>query len=360
MKTNKFWTKEKCLEEALKYKTKTEFQKKSGSAYNHSLKRKFINEICMHMVEKKKFNGYWTKEKCLEEALKYKTRTEFKKFSPSPFSKSEKNKWLDEICLHMKKKKKINGYWTKEKCLEEALKYKTKTEYQKNSTSSYISARLNNWLDEICKHMIIIGNKKFRCIYSYEFSDNYVYVGLTFSLNARQNSRNSDQNDPVTKHILLTKLTPIRKQLTNYLPIDVAIKLEGEILNKYKNENWNILNSIKTGGIGGYTLYWTKEKCIEAANKCKTTHEFIEKYCGAYYSSLKNKWINDVTLNLEKSKSGLKIKYTYEFCEKIALKYKSKEDLKHDNFNVYQAIVRNKWLNIICKHMINKYLNENN
>jgi hypothetical protein len=51
-------------------------------------------------------------------------------------------------------KRKINGYWTKEKCYEEALKYKTRTTYQKSNHSSYEVARKNKWLNEICKHMI--------------------------------------------------------------------------------------------------------------------------------------------------------------------------------------------------------------
>ncbi len=35
--------------------------------------------------------------------------------------------------------------------------------------------------------MEIIGNKFKRCIYAYEFSDNYVYVGLTLNLDKRNN-----------------------------------------------------------------------------------------------------------------------------------------------------------------------------
>jgi hypothetical protein len=42
--------------------------------------------------------------------------------------------------------------WTKEKCSDEALKCKTRSEYFKNSPS-YHSARKNGWIDEICSHM---------------------------------------------------------------------------------------------------------------------------------------------------------------------------------------------------------------
>jgi len=48
--------------------------------------------------------------------------------------------------------------WTKEKCLEEALKYSRKVDFQKNSGSAYQISYKNDWLEEICTHMKI--NKK--------------------------------------------------------------------------------------------------------------------------------------------------------------------------------------------------------
>ena len=57
------------------------------------------------MKLKIKPSGYWTKEKCHEEALKYNTRGEFQKKSSTAYVKSRKEKWLDEICIHMKLRK---------------------------------------------------------------------------------------------------------------------------------------------------------------------------------------------------------------------------------------------------------------
>jgi len=46
-------------------------------------------------------NNYWTKERCHEESLKYKTRSEFYRNSISAYSRSYRSKWLDEVCSHM-------------------------------------------------------------------------------------------------------------------------------------------------------------------------------------------------------------------------------------------------------------------
>ena len=70
----------------------------------------------------KKPNGYWTYERCKEEALKYESRSDFKRKNNYAYISSRKNKWLDEICVHMLKKNKQIGYWTFDRCRETALK----------------------------------------------------------------------------------------------------------------------------------------------------------------------------------------------------------------------------------------------
>lgn len=53
------------------------------------------------------------------------------------------------------KSRKPKGYWTLEKCKEDALDYTTRKEWQ-NKSSGYISARRNNWIDICCNHMTLI------------------------------------------------------------------------------------------------------------------------------------------------------------------------------------------------------------
>lgn len=245
----------------------------------------------------------------------------------------------------MSNKTKPNGYWNIDRCAEEALKFKTRSEFRDRACGAYYSACRNNWIDSICIHMIRLGNKQLRCIYSYEFlEDKTVYVGLTYNLNMRQNSRNCDEKDPVTKHMLKTGFNPIRKQLTDYISLNDAIILESKYLEAYKNNEWKILNIAKTGGIGGNIIYWTKERCIEAAKQCKNTHEFNKLYKGAYSASLNNGWINEINNFLEKSKGGPVIKHTYESCKLIASLCITKKEFRIMHTYEYQASTRNKWI----------------
>ena len=144
------WDYEKCKDECLKYKTKKELRKNSQGCYLRIRREKWL-ELFEHMIYGK---IKWTKEKCMDEIKNYKSYSEYRNTSKS-YAPARDNKWLSEICEYFKiKKQKHKGYWNKDRCHEESLKYKTRKEFSKISRSAYISAYRNKWLDDICSHMI--------------------------------------------------------------------------------------------------------------------------------------------------------------------------------------------------------------
>ncbi len=338
----------------------------------------------------------WTKEACHEEALKYNTRVEFYNKSSVAYTMSCRNKWIEDITKHMTQSKTPNHYWTKEKCHEEALKYHTKKEFSINSPKARKYAYKNGWLDEICLHMIKLGNRMFRCVYAYEFPDNHVYVGLTYNIHVRNLNRINDPNDQVTKHINKTQQTPIIKQITDYISVNEASKLENIYIENYKNDGWIILNKAKGGGIGGghiiwdknvckiealkyktrsefennslgaysaarknlwldeicshmflMCVHWTKEMCIKEASKCKTKTEFRENSPNAYAASYLSGWMDEVTDKLIKCE-----RWTKEKCLKEALKYETKADFIEFSKKAYRAAIKYRWVFDISQHMV--------
>ena len=227
----------------------------------------------------------------MEEALKYNNRTDYFNNSKSA-AIAFKNGWIEDILHHIPRLINKNGYWTKEKCIEEALNYRTKKEFALGSKHVYCVSYENKWLDDVCSHMKVIGNLKKRCIYAIEFLDNAVYIGLTHDVQERFDKHLIDKKSSVYKHIEKTKLIPIINQLTNYIEISEASKMEEIKMVEYRNSGWIILNKIKCGGIGGSNLIWTKEKCLEVARQCKTKTNF--RQTKAYKSAQKNKWLEDI------------------------------------------------------------------
>lgn len=246
------------------------------------------------MVILKKNNGYWTIERCREEALKYDYLKDFKEKSKSAYTKTIEQKWSNYVCSHLISLKKKSGYWTKERCYDEALKYKTRTEYYMKSSGSYSAAKKNEWLDDVCAHMIPVGNIHKRLVYSYEFSNNYVYIGITCNEERRNSEHLGEQNTTVYKFIKLSNTLPDKKILSNgYVDALDAQNLEKFWVDEYLKNGWNILNIRKTGGLGGNVKKWTKENSRNVALQCKTRTEFSLLCRSAYNASRKNNWLNE-------------------------------------------------------------------
>jgi hypothetical protein len=292
-------------------------------------------------------------QECKEEALKYNTKTEFQNNSKRYYLYAHKHGFLDEICSHMIQLKKPHKYWTdKERCHKEALKYNNRAEFQKNSSSAYNSSKINGWYDEICSHMEYIGSRKMRLIYSYEFSDNSVYVGLTYNLNQRNNVHLKEKsNSSVHEHILLTGLIPTLNKLTDYIEVEEARVLEGYYLNTYKEKDWKILNKTKTGSIGGANIFWTKEKCYIEALKYENKKDFRLNSCGAYSSAYKNGWLDEICSHMKLKKVKPRNYWTKEKCQEEALKYDRKINFLKSCKSAYNKAQDMKWLDEICSHM---------
>lgn len=239
--------------------------------------------------------------------------------------------------------------WTKEKCKEEALKYESRVEFQRLNRTAYNKAWKNGWLDDICSHMSILGNLTNRAIYCFEFEDNSVYIGLTYNIQKRKNEHLTNPRSAVFLHITNTGIIPIFKQLTEYINIEDAVKMEGMKIKEYIDNNWNILNRKVHGDVGSNILKWTYDNCKEEALKYNDKTSFMRSSSGAYKSALINGWLNDITPHMDVK---IKINYwTKEKCQEEALKYDTKNKFKVNSGAAYAFAYRNGFIDEICKHM---------
>jgi predicted GIY-YIG superfamily endonuclease len=246
--------------------------------------------------------------------------------------------------------------WTKELCITEALKYNTRTELRKNNPSVYTAIHRNNWGEELFSHMEYVGSLYYRMIYAYEFSDNHVYVGLTGNVKKRNIqhvvSVKNREFSPVYKHMSISKSNYILKYLTEYIPVNEAIKTEKKMVKKYKKNGWIILNKMQTGGIGGGYLKWDKESALIEARKYRFKSDFHKKSIGAYMACKKNGWFVEATAHMKVLQKPFKY-WNYENCKIEALKYKTKTELSKKNKSAYGAMRINGWINKICAFMEN-------
>lgn len=130
------------MKESKLFSNRTEFKKKSGNAYNSARKNKWLDEmIWLENDNGKHPKNYWkNKHNIMQEAKKYKTKEEFQKKNLSAFLAAYRYAYIDEMDWLVKKKQHKWGYWTYESIKNEAIKYNTKTEFFKGNQTAYRAA----------------------------------------------------------------------------------------------------------------------------------------------------------------------------------------------------------------------------
>jgi|LakMenE18May11ns_1017448.scaffolds.fasta_scaffold9890823_2 predicted GIY-YIG superfamily endonuclease len=279
--------------------------------------REYINEIRMP-------KGFWLdKEDLRKEALKYTTRKDFRTKSPLAYRWALKYDLFGDTITHLGPKldRKPSGYWTKEKVQKEALKYTTKKEFFEKSSQAANWAKANGFIPEITKHMEIIGDLYRRAVYSWEFSDNTVYVGLTYNLKTRAASHlDPSGKTQVSKYILKTKLVPTFKLISDYVSTKEAQNLESCTIEDYKDKGWKILNKAKAGGLGTCRRKWTDDAIRDEAKKYDNVADFKKYAYSAYVSAQKYGIFDEVIKNMKRKVVSL----TDQEIRDIASKYQSK------------------------------------
>jgi predicted GIY-YIG superfamily endonuclease len=299
---------------------------------------------------KRKPLGYWTKSRCRVESLNYSSRREFYKKSGSAYTAARKNKWLNEISKHMNtKRRKPAGYWTLERCQKEALLYKTRIDFSKQSSASYSAAHKKGFIDEICAHMQVMGDRYRRAIYAFEFDDNSVYVGLTFNYQKRYFDHL--RTGPVSRKLKYYSAKFI--QFNIWYDSKTAQIKEKEKIQYYRKRSWQILNKQKPGGLGGIEIIWTIENCRKEAKKYKSKSELQNNAIGCYSSALKKGWLDNICSHMKELKKPNGY-WTYQRCKAHALKYKSRVEFSEKSASAYTTSKTKNWLDRVCEHMKNK------
>ena len=90
------WNKETCYEEAKKYTTLDDFVSTNGSCYATACKNKWIDDYTW-LVRKRTRRGYWQNyDNCYNEAKKYKTMTDFMRKSSGAYKSAFKKGWIKD------------------------------------------------------------------------------------------------------------------------------------------------------------------------------------------------------------------------------------------------------------------------
>ena len=239
--------------------------------------------------------------------------------------------------------------WSYDKCSLEAMKFETRSEMRKKSNTAYQRIIKRKWY-ELFDHMKVLGSKYKRLVYSFEFPNNSVYVGITHDFEERYKNHFSDKQSQVYKEYMVSNLRPSVKLLSEYVDVNEAIKLEKYFVEKYKTDGFRILNVAKTGGLGGVNKKLTIEICHNVALKYCTVSDFMKSDNSVYVTCRKNGWLEFVTSHMSKKRQKNNF-WTFEKLQNEALKFRTKREFRNGS-TAYAVAHKKRLINDICKHMV--------
>lgn len=204
----------------------------------------------------------WSKKTCYEEALKYKTRGAFAKQSGGAYEVARQNGWLDEYTW-FEEQQKPAGFWNNyANCYAAASKCRTKSEFIKKYSRAYLVANQNDWMKHFTWFKIkrTAHNKKWD--YDTVMAEAKKYHSKKeFETNARGAYKVAVAN--------------------GWLALYDWFENTHTVLSKALSNSWSKRKK------------WTYERCKQIASESKGRADFRRKSNGAYNASWENGWLDD-------------------------------------------------------------------
>jgi len=289
-----------------------------------------------------KGKGFWNVARIKRAAKKFKYRYEWRKDKSYDAAKRFRVVNDKNISGHLLNIRPTRRNWTNTEIIKIAKKFRYKEEWRQKHNGSYQASWKQGVFLAATKHMVPMGSRYYRCLYSIEIKgENKIYIGLTFNYHQRIKAHLE------TKRFKKYKKSLIFKKLTKYLHKDKAAKLENIYINKMKKKGYIILNSKIGGGLGGGPLLWNRKNILESAKKYKTIKEWEKFEDGACQAARKK------GLMKEASKHMIRLwefKWTKKKVFQDALKYKTRTEWARSSRS-YDRAQRKGWLKKASKHM---------
>ena len=242
----------------------------------------------------------WTFELLKSEALKYKTKGEFKKKNRKAYFAATKRDDYSLIVKHMPQYLNRLGLdkarikWTSEKLREEALKYKRRMHFARHNINAYQAAlRMGKtFFNEICSHMVP------------SLTESYAYYELKEIANRFSNKNEFRLKNP-------TAYAAARKR-------DDYVLIVGH-MPEYLDRR----------GENSPTFKWTNEMLHEEALKYNTRGQFYEESPAAYLVTCRRKILDTICSHMEKSRNSSRSEsFLFDIIKSVYPKTHKMRDMK--------------------------------
>lgn len=287
---------EELLEEGLKYKTRTEYRKGSPAKYAFAYEHGLLDIVCAHMPKFSHPPLIWT-DKLLKKVVEECNHSQklLKRKYPGAYTAIRKR---DAIAEYFGSKRKSGRIRTLQETIQLCLKYKSTSELRKDDNTLYEYIMHKKWQDECFKHMKRPKDK--RIAESFTWEDILVKINLSTKMQELREKYASEYRaalrDPEWREKLYQML-PIRNRMTlekvqqvclqYHTPTDLK-KANLHIYNYVMRMHWQDKCFCHLELSHTYRPPFTWEEILDKIKLSSNLKEFREKYNSEYNAARRN------------------------------------------------------------------------
>lgn len=386
----------------MKYRTRTEFQEKSDSAYTYALRHGFLDDICGHMevignMQRRciyafefEDNHVYVGLTCNIRRREHSHLTEKKSavykhiassgLSPQliivhDYTSKEAACILENETINIYRK---NGWhilnrvkggalgalpkkWTKDRCLSVLKECDSLSEFKGCFPGAYNSCLANEWMDEVYQIYpeTYTEDEIRREAAKYQYREDFwrysrdAYnsafkqrllgkICSELDLKWKERTEDSLEINRVISEIEFDELRDIAKKYQTKKSFK-----KGDRTAYNKACRLHLLQAVCTHMT--VAKKWTREECKTIAQKYAQRNDFRKNESRAYSAACQHGWLEEVCSHMPKP-VPLKM-WTKEECQAIALKYSHRSEFRTSDSRAYDISRKHGWLDEICSHM---------
>ena len=340
---------EACLKIASKFKKRTEMREQYPTEYNHCMRNGWLDDFFPKVVWRE---SSYTYDICRNIASKSNSIADFKRRNGKAYEKSRKNGWIMDFVKEFKflstgdAIRKSRGFMTVKEITSIAKKYKTLREFRIKEPNIYVNAIARKLIGKFTWLKRVPLEERWRedYVYAYEFKKNKVaYIGRTGNVQRRHNEHSSDTDKICQYAISIGETIPEPIILHHGLKLKEGQKLECQEIERYKENGWTLLNSMKGGGIGGLANTLSKSTVMREAKKYEYLKDLVNNNVRIYHILLRYGWLNECTW-LKRLAVPPGHWDNYDNCLAEARKYSSRGEFQNKSGGACDAARRHHWL----------------
>ena len=321
-----YWNEQRCREVAMECKGIEEFREAyDGRAYVNSRKRGQVKSLMREMYDKgywnlpkRKPNGYWTLEICRDVCKNYDSQAELIHDHRDVYSAIKEHGWQKECFASMKGMKKPNGYWTLEKCMQEASKYDSPADMKRGNPKAYTAMKSHGWYENCCAEMKsrrvpnnfwneerivdVLLTTKTRTEFQNAYSGAYG-AATALGIYERLTKMMVEQELWKEKNTKRRKRTQPDQRWTDRKAINRASDYES--LYEFRTNDPTAYHALVVRGLLEIACghmqrkhmpkgYWNKERVMEKVYASESLKDFKNHFYAAYQAAQSNGWLKDV------------------------------------------------------------------